>query len=77
MDCQAMQQATSELLPLRMDQLVEAQLKDNKLQQIIFNMRTTVTNHSKPKYILIHHVLHQVSKEFPPRIYISKSLQQH
>jgi hypothetical protein len=72
-----MQQATSDLLPLRMDQLAEAQLKDNKLQQIIFNLRTSATNHSKQKYILIHHVLHQVSKEFPPRICIPESLQQH
>ena len=65
----------TDTLPLHRDQLVVAQQQDPALLNIIRELRNSTMNQAKSRFILINDVLHRVSADQDPRIYLPKSLQ--
>ena len=61
--------------PIHREQLMVAQQNDPKLLQIIQQVIRPTSTMAKSSFILINNILHQLSTDHQPRIYVPRSLQ--
>ncbi len=63
-------------LPLESSQMATLQQQDPHLRELSTQLRSTVTNTAHQQFMLIDHVLHYISKQGKPRIYVPTQLRQ-
>ena len=63
-------------LPLENSQMATLQQQDPHLRELSTQLRSTVTNTAHQQFMLIDHVLHYISKQGKPRIYVPTQLRQ-